>query len=175
MQNMADSATLTDYIQYCSSNYAADHYGLVLWDHGGGVVGGYGYDENFDGDSTSLTELSYALGDAGVHLDMLGFDACLMANFETCLMAAPYADYLIASEEPEPGYKGTGPVHNHIPRPGVQSRLGAQPQQRGAVNSSGYPGGLAGLDVHTNLHQKVGVFPELLFKILYHRNKTSFL
>lgn len=103
MQNMADSATLTDFIQYCSSNYAADHYGLVLWDHGGGVVGGYGYDENFGGDSMSLTEMSRALGDASVHLDMLGFDACLMANFETCLMAAPYADYLIASEEPEPG------------------------------------------------------------------------
>ena len=103
MQNMADSATLTDFIQYCSSNYAADHYGLVLWDHGGGVVGGYGYDENFGGNSMSLTEMSRALGDASVHLDMLGFDACLMANFETCLMAAPYADYLIASEEPEPG------------------------------------------------------------------------
>lgn len=103
MQNMADSATLTDFIQYCSSNYAADHYWLVLWDHGGGVVGGYGYDENFGGDSMSLTEMSRALGDASVHLDMLGFDACLMANFETCLMAAPYADYLIASEEPEPG------------------------------------------------------------------------
>lgn len=103
MQNMADSATLTDFIQYCSSNYAADHYGLVLWDHGGGVVGGYGYDENFGGDSMSLTEMSRALGDASVHLDMLGFDACLMANFETCLIAAPYADYLIASEEPEPG------------------------------------------------------------------------
>lgn len=103
MQNMADSATLTDFIQYCSSNYAVDHYGLVLWDHGGGVVGGYGYDENFGGDSMSLTEMSRALGDASVHLDMLGFDACLMANFETCLMAAPYADYLIASEEPEPG------------------------------------------------------------------------
>ena len=103
MQNMADSATLTDFIQYCSSNYAADHYGLVLWDHGGGVVGGYGYDENFGGDSMSLTEMSRALGDASVHLDMLGFDACLMANFETYLMAAPYADYLIASEEPEPG------------------------------------------------------------------------
>ncbi|MEI3025766.1 MAG: clostripain-related cysteine peptidase [Ruminococcus callidus] len=103
MQNMADSATLTDFIQYCSSNYAADHYGLVLWDHGGGVVGGYGYDENFGGDSMSLTEMSRALGDASVHLDVLGFDACLMANFETCLMAAPYADYLIASEEPEPG------------------------------------------------------------------------
>ena len=103
MQNMADSATLTDFIQYCSSNYAADHYGLVLWDHGGGVVGGYGYDENFGGDSMSLTEMSRALGDASVHLDMLGFDAYLMANFETCLMAAPYADYLIASEEPEPG------------------------------------------------------------------------
>lgn len=103
MQNMADSATLTDFIQYCSSNYAADHYGLVLWDHGGGVVGGYGYDENFGGDGMSLTEMSRALGDASVHLDMLGFDGCLMANFETCLMAAPYADYLIASEEPEPG------------------------------------------------------------------------
>lgn len=103
MQNMADGTTLTDFIQYCSSNYTADHYGLVLWDHGGGVVGGYGYDENFDGDSMSLTEMSHALEDAEVHLDMLGFDACLMANFETCLMAAPYVNYLIASEEPEPG------------------------------------------------------------------------
>lgn len=103
MQNMADGTTLTDFIRYCSSNYTADHYGLVLWDHGGGVVGGYGYDENFNGDSMSLTEMSHALEDAEVHLDMLGFDACLMANFETCLMAAPYVNYLIASEEPEPG------------------------------------------------------------------------
>ena len=35
--------------------------------------------------------------------DFIGFDACLMATIETDLMASAYADYLIASEETEPG------------------------------------------------------------------------
>ena len=33
----------------------------------------------------------------------MGFDAGLMATLETAWMVQPYADYLIASEETEPG------------------------------------------------------------------------
>ena len=36
-------------------------------------------------------------------LDIIGFDACLMATYETATVANKYADYLIASEESEPG------------------------------------------------------------------------
>ncbi|MCR5235609.1 MAG: hypothetical protein K6E34_00220 [Lachnospiraceae bacterium] len=37
------------------------------------------------------------------HFDFIGFDACLMATVETAYMLSPYADYMIASEEFEPG------------------------------------------------------------------------
>ena len=51
----------------------------------------------------SLVKLDRALGDAGCVFDWIGFDACLMGNYETALVCADYADYLIASEEVEPG------------------------------------------------------------------------
>ena len=51
----------------------------------------------------TLAGLNTALKDAGVSFDFVGFDACLMATVETGLMLDPYADYMIASEETEPG------------------------------------------------------------------------
>ena len=50
-----------------------------------------------------LAEISSALKNAGIKYDFIGFDACLMGSLETDLMAAQYADYLIGSEETEPG------------------------------------------------------------------------
>jgi len=101
---MTDPATLTGYIQYCVKNYPASRYDLILWDHGGGSVSGYGYDEKFaSSGSMNLAGLDTALKDAGVKFDFIGFDACLMATAETALTMAQYADYLIASEETEPG------------------------------------------------------------------------
>ncbi len=38
-----------------------------------------------------------------MQLDFIGFDACLMATAETALTVARYTDYMIASEETEPG------------------------------------------------------------------------
>ena len=35
--------------------------------------------------------------------DIIGFDACLMATAENALMLSKYADYMLASEETEPG------------------------------------------------------------------------
>ena len=101
---MTDPDVLSGYIRWCAQNYPASRYGLILWDHGGGSVSGYGYDEKFSSaGSMSLAGINAALGDAGVKFDFLGFDACLMATAETALTAARYADYLIASEETEPG------------------------------------------------------------------------
>jgi hypothetical protein len=102
-KSMVDSKTLTEFIRYSKSKYPAERYFLILWDHGGGSVTGYGYDEYFKGDSMTLDEIERALFNADCHFDMVGFDACLMATLETAFVVEPYADYLIASEELEPG------------------------------------------------------------------------
>ncbi|MDO4571922.1 MAG: clostripain-related cysteine peptidase [Clostridia bacterium] len=103
-RSMVEPDTLTDFIRYCTGNFPADRYGLIFWDHGGGSVAGYGYDELFaSAGSMSLDEIDEALKNAGCRFDFIGFDACLMATLETALVAEQYADYLIASEATEPG------------------------------------------------------------------------
>ena len=101
---MTDPKVLSGYIRWCAQSYPASRYGLILWDHGGGSVSGYGYDEKFASPgSMSLTGVDSALKSGGVKFDFIGFDACLMATAETALTLTQYADYLIASEETEPG------------------------------------------------------------------------
>ncbi len=101
---MTDPNTLVSFIQYCEKHFPANRNNLIFWDHGGGSISGYGYDEKYgSGDSMNLAEINQALKKAGVTFDFIGFDACLMATLETALMLTPYADYMIASEETEPG------------------------------------------------------------------------
>lgn len=96
--------TLSSFIKYCVKNFPANRNELILWDHGGGSVSGYGYDEkNQSSGSMSLAGIDTALKDGGVSFDFVGFDACLMAAAENALMLNEHADYLIASEETEPG------------------------------------------------------------------------
>lgn len=102
-RSMVDPNTLADFIQFGARAYPADRYILVMWDHGGGSLTAYGYDELFPGDSMSLDEIDKALKAGGVKFDIVGFDACLMATLETALVASQYGDYLVASEAVEPG------------------------------------------------------------------------
>lgn len=46
--------------------------------------------------------LSKTVDTIGKPLDVLGMDACLMSNLEVAYQAAPYVNYIIASEEEEP-------------------------------------------------------------------------
>ncbi len=101
--SMGKASTLADFVKWSMENVSADHYGLILWDHGSGSINGVCFDEQYDDDSLSLTEIDTAL--SGIpKLDFIGFDACLMATYETAAMLSSHADYLIASEETEPGY-----------------------------------------------------------------------
>ena len=101
---MVKPATLTNFIKYCTKNYPADRNEIIFWDHGGGSLSGYGYDEkNAMSGSMTLAGINTAFKDAGVKFDFIGFDACLMATVENALMLEQYGDYLIASEETEPG------------------------------------------------------------------------
>ncbi len=102
--SLVKPATLTRFINYCTQNYPANRQALIFWDHGGGSVSGYGYDEkNASLGSMGLSGIDSALKSAGTTFDFIGFDACLMATLETGLMLDNYADYMIASEETEPG------------------------------------------------------------------------
>ncbi|MBR7081319.1 MAG: peptidase C11 [Oscillospiraceae bacterium] len=102
--SMTDPTNLTEFIKYCKKNYPADRNVLIFWDHGGGSLSGYGYDEKNPGSSTmTLSKIDSALKSADCTFDWIGFDACLMATLETALVCNNYADYLIASEELEPG------------------------------------------------------------------------
>ena len=101
---MTDPDNLSNFIKFCAKNFPANRNDLILWDHGGGSVSGYGYDEkNAKFGSMDLTGVNKALKNGGVKFDFIGFDACLMATAETALMLNEHADYLIASEETEPG------------------------------------------------------------------------
>ncbi len=107
--NMASPATLADFIHWGLSTYPADRTMLVLWDHGAGWMG-FGVDEASPGrPMLSLAQikqgLSQGLQRAGLRrFDALGFDACLMASFEVAAVLQPFAEYLLASQELEPGH-----------------------------------------------------------------------
>jgi hypothetical protein len=101
---MTDPDTLSDFVSYCAGEFPANRYALILWDHGGGSLAGYGYDQLFPNKkSMTLDQIYTALDEAGVAFDFVGFDACLMGTVETAYMLNYHADYMIASEELEPG------------------------------------------------------------------------
>ncbi len=104
-KSIGESDTLTEFLTYAQTNYPADKKALVFWNHGGGSIWGFGADELFNYDALTLAELETAMSGAfdGQPYDLVGFDACLMASAETADVMAPYARYMVASEEVEPG------------------------------------------------------------------------
>ena len=104
--NMGDPAAFLDFLCFGYNYFPAEHYGLICWDHGGGPLYGYGNDELYGYDCLTMEELGSALSQspfAQEKLDFVGFDACLMASLEVADLFSGYADYMIASEETEPG------------------------------------------------------------------------
>lgn len=107
-QNMGTQDTLEDYLNWAVSTYPADRYMLVFWNHGGGSNSGVCFDETADYDGLTIHEINDALynfteANPGFHLDVIGFDACLMATYEMAAHMQYYADFMVASEELEPG------------------------------------------------------------------------
>ncbi len=99
-----DADTLADFISWGAANYPADRYILILWDHGGGPVYGFGYDE-FQSEEATLTvdEMQTALKKGGVFFDFIGMDSCIMSCMEITCALYDYCDYMILSEDFESG------------------------------------------------------------------------
>ena len=106
--DMGDVNTLTDFIRYGKEKFSADHRIFIFWDHGGGSVGGICYDERTQ-HSLSLNDLTqafsavYGKSTDNPPFEIIGFDACLMATYDTINSLDGFARYVVASEEVEPG------------------------------------------------------------------------
>lgn len=101
--NMGDPQTFEYFIQTLNTKGTFERRMLTLWNHGAAWQG-IGFDENFGNDPLSLNELQEVLSHAPMHFDIIGMDACLMANYAVAKTVAPYGSYLVASEELEPGH-----------------------------------------------------------------------
>ena len=104
--DMSKPETLTKFIVDAMGKFPADNVCLVLNDHGGGFVGAMTDDGSGNG-IMSTPNLKKALADAeaitGKKIDVLGFDACLMAETEVAYELKDHANIYMASEESEMG------------------------------------------------------------------------
>ncbi len=103
--NMGSQETLADFVTWGVQNYPAEHYALIIWDHGASWLGVSSDDT--DGATISLPALSTALDAARSRsgygtLDLIGFDACLMAQLDVFKAVEPYGQVVVASAELEP-------------------------------------------------------------------------
>jgi len=101
--NMGDPATLANFLTYLETLGAYDKKMLNFWNHGGAYKG-ICYDENHNDDLLTLNELKNVFEDANSSFDLIGMDACLMANYSVAETLRKHANYLLASEELEPGH-----------------------------------------------------------------------
>ena len=108
-----DYKEVVNFIKWGVDKYPAKHYFLILWDHGSGwtpMLGKGGIFNLFDvsvdeyTNHVILTNQIHLIFDEikPIHIDVLGYDACLMAEMETNYEARS-VDYVVASEETEPG------------------------------------------------------------------------
>ncbi|RYG25975.1 hypothetical protein EON82_05120 [bacterium] len=110
--DMGSPDALADFVSWAKAKYPADHYAVVLWNHGAGWNGprtaaaikrGISYDED-TGSHMDPWEVNTAL--SGQRFDILAYDACLMQGAEDLIELSDKADYIVGSEEntPGPGY-----------------------------------------------------------------------
>jgi hypothetical protein len=101
--NMGSSEGFSVFLQKIKELGRYDRYILLFWDHGGAYYG-ICLDENYEFDALDLSELRSSLISSGIHWDLIGMDACLMGSYEVAKAVEGSADYLLVSEEAEPGH-----------------------------------------------------------------------
>lgn len=105
--NMGLVSTITSFFTWGMTQFPADKYIAIFWNHGGGPNSGYGSDDIFGESQTAINELSIALSDitqqTGKLFEIIGFDTCLLGNIETFAGLYRYSNYLVGSEDSEPG------------------------------------------------------------------------
>jgi len=100
--NMGHPDTLSDFVCWAIGNYTAEHYFLMLCDHGQGWDG-ICYDYSSLGDCLTLKDLKNAFGIINEHLkdkiDVVWFNACGMGTLEVYYELKDSFDLGISSED----------------------------------------------------------------------------
>ncbi len=112
--DMGDYREFVKFVKYIKENYPAKHYSFTFWNHGSGwknknenaVFRGISYDDSSNNHITN-NQLTIAMRQAhkilGKKIDVLNFDACLMQMVEVAHAVKDHVNFMVASEELEPG------------------------------------------------------------------------
>jgi hypothetical protein len=108
--NMGDPQTLSDFVDFCKTNYPADNYALTLSDHGRGYAG-FCFDYHAPhpylpyaiGDCLQVPEVESALSGTN-NVDLLMLDTCLGGSFEVAWQLMGEVDYIVAGETTQTQY-----------------------------------------------------------------------
>jgi hypothetical protein len=115
--NTGDKNVLKDFIVWGVRNYPAKRYMVVFWNHGGGwrnrarsfrsANRAMCWDETSNDASLLMRDVRWAMQSAQAvtsrKLDIVAYDMCLMGMIEVANDMVGVADYMVASEEVEPG------------------------------------------------------------------------
>lgn len=107
-----DYNQFVSFVEWGITNYPADNYAVVMWNHGSGwkmknkasrVI----CQDETSGDEITENQIRTALGDIntfyGQKLELVAMDACLMGGIETAYDVKDYANYLAFSQTVVPG------------------------------------------------------------------------
>ncbi len=112
--NLGASQVLVDFVLWGVQNYPASRYAVVLWDHGNGWRSSQAQrnrplrgvcSDDTNGDRLTMMEVRTALEDistAAGTVDLIGFDACLMAMVEVAYELRGLGTVMVGPENAQP-------------------------------------------------------------------------
>lgn len=136
--DMGDYKHLIEFGNWAKTAYPAKKYMLIVWNHGSGwdkataITKGISYDDE-TGSHITTPQLGLALKGIG-GVNVYGSDACLMQMPEVDYEIKDYAEYIVGSEETEPG---DGYTYNLMLDPIVKNPT-MGPEQLGKVTVDAY-------------------------------------
>lgn len=111
--SMGDPETLSGFVNYVTAKTNADDYSLIVWNHGGGfsntICADVNHSESGVPDGLYGNELVEAfdnmdyLSDTENKFSVLGFDACLMGQYEIAYTLSPYYWNMVGTSQLETG------------------------------------------------------------------------
>ncbi len=99
--NMGSPTTLSTFVNSVISKNPSDNYFLIMGNHGMAFVASMADDTS--GDFLTLSELDIAMRSMVGDIDIIGFDCCLMQELAVAHTLSQHCDYIVASEDYEPG------------------------------------------------------------------------
>ena len=164
--DMGNYQSVIDFGKWAKQAYPAKKYMLVIWNHGSGwekglkarITKGISYDE-VTGNHINTPQLGQILKDIG-GVDVYGSDACLMQMAEVDYEIKDSVQYIVGSEETEPG---DGYTYNTFLSPlAAKPTMTAEELGLAAVKSYGDHYQASGKEGATQSLVKVSAVPQMM-------------